>query len=285
MQKLLRHVMPRYIRTNFRTMINGKKVIVVIPAYNGTKTVARGFHQIPRDIVDDIVLMDVDAWKDSVRILGELGIRHIIRHLYNAGYGGHVKSDFQKAMELDADIVVVLHPDYPFTPMLIASTADIIANGDYPVVIGSRPRGEGTRKGDSPLWEYHPNLLLTKLQNFIMNERLSEYHTGYRVISREVLENINFEANCNNWVFDKEILAQVFWHGYEIAEVTCPTKYFEEASSANFANSLKYGSGCMRAALQYRLCKWGLMKSPIFDKPDLMRFERTREREATLQAT
>lgn len=266
-------------------MVNGKKVIVIIPAYNRAATVAREFHLIPRDVVDDIVLMDNNSTDDTVRIGRKLGIRHIIQQPYNIGYGGNVKSGYKKAMELGADIVVLLHSDYQYTPLLIPSMASIIANGVYPVVIGSRMLGKATLKGGMPMWKFLPNVVLTKIQNLIMNERLSEYHTGYRAISREVLENINFEENSNSWVFDNEILAQIFWHGYEIAEVTCPTKYFEEASSANFANSLKYGSGCMRTAILYRLCKWGLKKSPIFEKPDPNRYERTRELEVNLQTS
>lgn len=266
-------------------MVNGKKVIVIIPAYNRAGTVAREFHLIPQDIVDEIVLMDNDSTDDTVRIARELGIRHIIRQPYNVGYGGNVKSGYKRAMELGADIVVLLHSDYQYTPLLIPSMVSIIANGVYQAVIGSRMLGKATLKGGMPIWKFLPNVMLTKIQNLIMNERLSEYHTGYRAISREVLENINFEANNNSWVFDNEILAQIFWHGYEIAEVTCPTKYFEEASSANFANSLKYGSGCMRTAILYRMCRWGLMKSPIFEKPDRNRYERYREPVADLQVS
>jgi glycosyltransferase involved in cell wall biosynthesis len=263
-------------------MFNGKKVIVVIPAYNTARTVAKEFHLIPRDIVDDIVFMDNNSKDDTVRIAKELGIRHIIRQPFNMGYGGNAKAGFKRAMELGADIVVVVHSDYQYTPLLIPAMVSIIANGVYPVVLGSRMLGKGTLNGGMPIWKFYPNILLTKLQNFIMNERLSEYHTGYRAFSREVLENINFEENDNTWLFDNQELAQIFWHGYEVGEVTCPTKYFDEASSVSFSNSVKYGLGCMRTALLYRFCKWGLMKSPIFEKPDTSRFERSRQLEALL---
>lgn len=266
-------------------MLNGKKVIVVIPAYNTEHTVAKEFHLIPMDIVDDIVLMDNNSSDDTVRVARGLGIKHIIRQPFNTGYGGNAKAGFRKALELGADIVVVLHSDYQYTPLLIPAMASMIANGVYPVVLGSRMLGKGTLNGGMPRWKFFPNIILTKIQNLLMNERLSEYHTGYRALSREVLENINFEVNDNTWVFDNEEIAQIYWLGYEIGEVTCPTKYFEEMSSISFRNAIKYGYGCLRTAFVYRLCKWRLMKSPLFDKPDPRRFERSKKLEQMLSLT
>lgn len=256
-------------------MFNGKKVIVIIPAFNTARTVAKEFHLIPRDIVDDIVFMDNASSDETLRIAEQLDIPHIIRQPYNTGYGGNAKAGFKKALDLGADIIVIVHSDYQYTPLLVHAMVSIIANGVYPVVIGSRMLGRGTLKGGMPLYKFIFNRLLTLSQNFIMNERLSEYHTGYRAFSREALLKINWENNSNDWVFDNQEIAQIFWHGMEIGEVTCPTKYFDEASSNPFWGSLRYGIGCMRVAFIYRLCKWGLMKSHIFDKPDENRYPKS----------
>lgn len=255
-------------------MFNDKKVVVLIPAYNTVRTVAKEYHLIPFDIVDEVVFMDNASTDETVKVAESLGIKHIIRQPYNTGYGGNIKAGFRKALELDADIIVIIHSDYQYTPLLIPSMVGMIANGVYPVVLGSRMLGKGTLRGGMPKYKFMSNRLLTFSQNLLMNERLSEYHTGYRAFSREILEAINWEHNSNDWVFDNEEIAQIFWHGYEIGEVTCPTKYFDEASSNPFWGSLRYGLGCMRMAAQYRLCKWGILRSHIFDKPDLNRFNK-----------
>jgi glycosyltransferase involved in cell wall biosynthesis len=254
-------------------MFNGKKVIVIIPAYNTARTVAKEFHLIPRDIVDDIVFMDNASTDETLIIAESLGIEHIIRQQYNTGYGGNAKAGFRKALELGADIVIVLHSDYQYTPLLIPSMVGMIANGVYPVVLGSRMLGKGTLRGGMPRYKFVFNRVLTSIQNMLMNERLSEYHTGYRAISREVLLTINWENNSNDWVFDNQEIAQILWHGFEIGEVTCPTKYFDEASSITFKKSLLYGLGCLQMAVDYRLCKWGLKRSRIFDKSDIHRYD------------
>lgn len=254
-------------------MFNGKKVIVIIPAYNTAWTVAKEFHLIPRDIVDDIVFMDNASTDETLIIAESLGIEHIIRQPYNTGYGGNAKAGFKKALELGADIVIVLHSDYQYTPLLIPSMVGLIANGVYPVVLGSRMLGKGTLRGGMPRYKFVFNRLLTSIQNLLMNERLSEYHTGYRAISREVLLTINWENNSNDWVFDNQEIAQILWHGFEIGEVTCPTKYFDEASSITFRKSLLYGLGCLNMALEYRHCKWGFKRSGIFNKPDAGRYD------------
>lgn len=245
-------------------MLYGKKVVVVLPAYNAAKTLEQTYNEIPFDIVDDVILVDDASRDNTIQVAQQLGIQHIVRHEKNKGYGGNQKSCYRKALELNADIVIMLHPDYQYTPKLIPAMAGIIANGVYPVVLGSRILGKGALKGGMPLYKYVFNRMLTLMQNFIINEKLSEYHTGYRAFSKEVLTNINLEANSDDFVFDNEMLSQIFYKGYPIAEVTCPTKYFEEASSINFKRSAEYGLGCLRVSMVYRFCKWGLMKSNLY---------------------
>jgi glycosyltransferase involved in cell wall biosynthesis len=214
--------------------------------------------------VDDVVLVD-DASKDETVEVGKrLGIRHIIRHDNNKGYGGNQKSCYNKALELGADIVIMLHPDYQYTPKLIIAMSSIIANEVYPVVLGSRILGKGALKGGMPFYKYVFNRCLTLFQNMIMNEKLSEYHTGYRSFSATVLKDINYMANSDDFIFDNEMLSQIFMKGYEIGEVTCPTKYFEEASSINFKRSSIYGLGVLRVSLQHRLHKMGLIRAKIY---------------------
>lgn len=248
-------------------MILGKKLVIVLPAYNAELTLRRTYDEIPFDIVDEVVLVD-DASKDrTIEVGKEIGIRHIIRHEKNKGYGGNQKSCYNKAMELGADIVIMLHPDYQYTPKLIYSMAYLIANGVYPVVLGSRILGKGALRGGMPMYKYIFNRWLTFTQNVLVSQKLSEYHTGYRAFSREVLEGINFQANSDDFVFDNQMLSQIIYADFEIAEITCPTKYFEEASSINFRRSMKYGFGCLAVSLKHRLNKWGMMKSEIYRKP------------------
>ncbi|MPM90155.1 hypothetical protein SDC9_137272 [bioreactor metagenome] len=245
-------------------MIAGKKVIVVFPAYNAEKTIELTYNEIPRDIVDDVILVD-DCSKDNTTLVAEkLGIRHIVRHETNKGYGGNQKTCYDTALKLEADIVVMLHPDYQYTPKLVASMAHLIANEVYPVVFGSRILGRGARKGGMPLYKYIFNRLLTLAENLIIGQKLSEYHTGYRAFSADVLRKINYHANSDDFVFDNQMIAQIFMARFEIAEITCPTKYFDEASSINFRRSMKYGFGVLGTAFQYRFHKWGLCKSRLF---------------------
>lgn len=245
-------------------MILGKKLVIVLPAYNAALTLQKTYSEIPFDIVDEVVLVD-DASKDrTIEVAKQIGIRHIVSHEKNKGYGGNQKSCYNKALELKADIVIMLHPDYQYTPMLIHSMAYLIANGLYPVVLGSRILGKGALKGGMPMYKYIFNRFLTFSQNLLINQKLSEYHTGYRAFSREVLEKINYEANSNDFVFDNQMLSQIFFAGFEIAEITCPTKYFPEASSINFSRSMKYGLGCLSTSLVHRLNAWGWMKSEIY---------------------
>jgi glycosyltransferase involved in cell wall biosynthesis len=245
-------------------MINNKKIIVVLPAYNAELTLERTYNEIPFDIVDDIILVDDNSKDRTVEVAKNLGINNIIVHDKNKGYGGNQKSCYTKALELGADIVVMLHPDYQYTPKLIHSMCYVIANEVYPVVLGSRILGRGALKGGMPLYKYIFNRLLTLFQNILMNQKLSEYHTGYRSFSAEVLRKINFMANSDDFVFDNQMLAQIFYAGYQIAEITCPTKYFEEASSINFRRSIKYGLGVLKTSILYFLNKLGIIKSNIF---------------------
>jgi glycosyltransferase involved in cell wall biosynthesis len=247
-------------------MINGKKVVVVLPAYNASKTIEMTYNEIDFSIVDDVILVDDLSKDDTVEVGKKLGIQHIIIHEKNTGYGGNQKSCYNKALEIGADIVVMLHPDYQYTPKLIPSMTHLIASGLYHVVLGSRILGKGALQGGMPLIKYVANRGLTLFQNILMNAKLSEYHTGYRAFSREVLEKVNYNANSDNFVFDNQMLAQIWYAGYEIAEITCPTKYFDDASSINFKNSSVYGIGVLKTSVQYRLQKWGWMKNKIFDQ-------------------
>ncbi|MBX9853300.1 MAG: glycosyltransferase family 2 protein [Cytophagaceae bacterium] len=245
-------------------MYNNKKIVVVLPAYNAAQTLEKTYREIPLDIVDEVVLVDDDSKDDTIAVGKSIGIKHIIRHEKNKGYGGNQKSCYKKALELGADIVVMLHPDYQYTPKLIPAMVSIIGNDLYHVVLGSRILGKGALKGGMPVYKYGFNRFLTFAQNILVNQKLSEYHTGYRAFSKEVLTRINFEANSDNFVFDNQMLSQIFMAGYEIAEVTCPTKYFEEASSINFKNSMVYGMGVLGVSIKHFLHRTGLMRSEIY---------------------
>jgi len=247
-------------------MILGKKLVVVLPAYNAEKTLAQTYAEIPFDIVDEVVLVDDASRDETVELAKRLGIRYVIRHERNKGYGGNQKTCYDTALALGADIVIMLHPDYQYTPKLLTAMASIIANGVYPCVLGSRILGGGARKGGMPLYKYIANRFLTLAQNLLMGQKLSEYHTGYRAFSREVLESVDYHANSDDFIFDNEMLAQIFYAGFEIAEITCPTKYFAEASSINFMRSSIYGLGVLRVSIQYALQKLGLGSFKIFRK-------------------
>ncbi|MFN4994638.1 MAG: glycosyltransferase family 2 protein [Bacteroidota bacterium] len=245
-------------------MLNGKKIVVVLPAYNAELTLEKTYNEIPFQVVDDVVLVD-DAGNDNTSELAKrIGIKHVVRHEKNKGYGGNQKTCYDTARKLGADIVIMLHPDYQYTPKLITAMASIIAYEVYPVVFGSRILGMGALKGGMPLYKFIFNRCLTLFQNVLMHQKLSEYHTGYRAFSKEVLEAVNYQLCSDDFVFDNEMAAQIFFKGYEIAEVTCPTKYFPEASSINFKRSTIYGLGVLRTSVIYRLQKWGLGKFQIF---------------------
>jgi len=248
-------------------MYKGKKVIAVLPAYNAALTLEKTYNEIPLDLVDEVILCD-DASSDNTSALAkEIGIQHVIVHEANKGYGGNQKSLYNKALELGGDIVIMLHPDYQYTPKLIPAMVNIIGDELYPVVLGSRILGKGALKGGMPVYKYIANRLLTLTQNLLVNYKLSEYHTGYRAFSREVLVGINFNQNSDDFVFDNEMLSQIIYAGFDIAEVTCPTKYFEEASSINFARSSKYGLGVLWVSFTHFLQRIGIGKFERYKKP------------------
>jgi glycosyltransferase involved in cell wall biosynthesis len=245
-------------------MLNGKKVIVVFPAYNAEKTLEQTYKEIPFDFVDDVILVNDASRDNTVAEAERLGIKHIITHPQNRGYGGNQKSCYNKALALGADIVIMVHPDYQYTPKLILPMCSIIANDVYPVVFGSRILGKGALKGGMPMYKFIANRLLTFSQNILLNQKLSEYHTGYRAFSREVLEKVNYEVNSDDFIFDNEMIAQIFDAGFEIGEVTCPTKYFDEASSINLKRSIQYGLGVLKVSWGYFFKRLGLYNSIIY---------------------
>ncbi|MDA8669990.1 glycosyltransferase family 2 protein, partial [Flavobacteriales bacterium] len=224
-------------------MIKTKKVVVVMPAYNASETLEKTYTEIPFPMVDEVILVDDHGSDDTYELAKKLGINHVIRHQYNKGYGGNQKTCYNKALELNADIVVMLHPDYQYTPKLIESMCYLIANDLYPVVIGSRILGKGALKGGMPIYKYFANRILTLFQNILMNQKLSEYHSGFRAFSSEVLKDIKFNENSDDFIFDNQMLAQIMFKKHLIGEITCPTKYFKEASSINFQRSSVYGIG------------------------------------------
>ncbi|MFD2521130.1 glycosyltransferase family 2 protein [Emticicia soli] len=241
-------------------MYNDKKVVIVMPAYRASQTLERTYKEIPFDIVDEVILVDDYSPDDTAEVAKRLGIQHVIRHDVNKGYGGNQKTCYTKALEIGADIVVMVHPDYQYTPKLIRAMVSIIGEDLYPVVFGSRILGKGALKGGMPMYKYIANRFLTFTQNLLIGQKLSEYHTGYRAFSKQVLETVPFKKCDDDFIFDNEMIAQIFWKNFEIAEVTCPTKYFEEASSINFTRSSKYGLGVLRVSTLYMLNKIGIYK-------------------------
>ncbi len=239
-------------------MYKNKKVVVVLPAYNAALTLEKTYNEIPFNLVDEVILCDDCSTDNTIEVGKKLGIRHIISHEKNTGYGGNQKSLYNKALELGGDIVIMLHPDYQYTPLLLPAMISIIGNDLYDVVLGSRILGKGARKGGMPLYKWYANRFLTFTQNILVNHKLSEYHTGYRAFSRDVLETINFNDNDDDFVFDNEMLSQIIYADFGIAEVTCPTKYFEEASSINFRRSMKYGFGVLRVSFVHFLQRMGI---------------------------
>lgn len=245
-------------------MIEGKKIVVVLPAFNAEKTLEQTYMEIPFDIVDEVILVDDKSKDRTVQRAKDLGIQHVVLHDENRGYGANQKTCYDEALKLGADIVVMLHPDYQYTPKLIPSMVALIAKDVYPVVLGSRILGNGALKGGMPLYKYIFNRILTLIQNLLMGAKLSEYHTGFRAYSREVLEKINYKANSDNFVFDNQVLAQIHFAGFEIAEITCPTKYTDDSSSINIGNSIRYGLGVLKTSVQYFLQKVKILDNKIF---------------------
>ena len=236
-----------------------------MPAYNAELTVTQTYNEIrEQGLVDKIILVDDKSRDRTVDVARSLDDLHVHVHEVNKGYGGNQKTCYRLALEAGADIVIMIHPDYQYTPRLIPAMVSMIGNGLYPCVLGSRILGGYALRGGMPLWKYVANRVLTLAENILLGAKLSEYHTGYRAFSRKILEQLQLENNSNDFVFDNQMLAQILWHGFTIGEVSCPTKYFPEASSINFRRSVRYGLGCLWTGLCFRLCRMGLMKSKLF---------------------
>jgi glycosyltransferase involved in cell wall biosynthesis len=248
-------------------MFQNKKVIVVMPAYNAAKTVRKTFQEVmEQGLVDGIILVDDKSKDDTVAVARSLPGVKVHVHEVNKGYGGNQKTCYRLALEEGADIVIMIHPDYQYTPKLIPAMVSIIGNDLHACVLASRILGGYALKGGMPVWKYVANRFLTAAENILLDAKLSEYHTGYRAFSRELLEKISLAGNSDDFVFDNQMLAQILWHGYTIGEVSCPTKYFPEASSINLRRSIKYGFGCLATGGSFRLAKWGLGGSRLFPK-------------------
>ena len=255
-------------------MLNNRKIAVVLPAYNAEKTVERTVDEIPRDIVDDIILTDDASRDNTAAVAGRLGL-HVIRHDKNRGYGGNQKTCYEAALARGADIVVMLHPDYQYTPLLVTAMASMIAYDQYDCVLASRILGNGARKGGMPLYKYVANRLLTFIQNLLIGQKLSEYHTGYRAWSRTVIERLPLLSCSDDFVFDNQIIVQAVYFGFRIGEISCPTKYFDEASSINFRRSVVYGVGVLTTALQFLLKKCGLAHPAFLEDREACRLSAT----------
>ena len=250
-------------------MFNNRKVVVVMPAYNAAKTLQKTWDEVMnQQIVDLVIVVDDDSLDNTAAIAADLPDTVFYRHKSNMGYGANQKSCYRLALEQGADIVIMVHPDYQYTPKLIPAMAAMIGNGLYHCVLGSRILGGYALTGGMPAWKYIANRFLTLVENMLTGAKLSEYHTGYRAFSRELIEKLPLHANSDDFVFDNQMLAQILWLDYTIAEVSCPTKYFTEASSINFHRSVVYGLGCLKTALDFRLAKLGKIRSPLFpEKP------------------
>ncbi len=244
-------------------MVNGKRVIVVLPAYKAARTLRQTLADVPPDIVDEFLLVDDCSPDDTVAVAWELGLP-TIRHDRNRGYGGNQKTCYTEALRRGADIVIMLHPDYQYDPKLLGAMAWMVASGRFDIVLGSRILGTGALKGGMPYYKYAANRFLTAVENILLGIKLSEFHTGYRAFSRTVLETLPLEENSDDFVFDNQILAQAVAFGFEIGEISCPTRYFPEASSIGFRRSVQYGFGVLSTAIAYRLHVWGLRRCRLF---------------------
>ena len=246
-------------------MLHNRKIIVILPAYNAEKTLQKTVEEIPFHIVDTVILTDDYSQDKTVEIAKKIGIDYVIEHQKNKGYGANQKTCYKKALELEADIIIMLHPDYQYTPKLIPAMCELITNQTFDVVLGSRILSKGALQGGMPLYKYISNRILTFIQNILLQQKLSEYHTGYRCFNAEVLRKINFEKNSDDFVFDNELLAQLIFHKAKIGEISCPTKYFEEASSINFKRSIIYGFGVLRVSIAYFFHQLGVVKNSLFE--------------------
>ncbi|MEW6108628.1 MAG: glycosyltransferase family 2 protein [Nitrospirota bacterium] len=246
-------------------MVRNKKVVVVLPAYNAEKTLKQTYAEISNEIVDEVILVDDASSDRTAEIARSLGLKTII-HAENIGYGGNQKTCYREALGHGADIVIMLHPDYQYTPKLIPAMAYLIESGEFDVVLGSRILSGGALKGGMPLYKYISNRILTLVQNILLRQKLSEYHTGYRAFRREVLEKLPLGENSDDFVFDNQMLSQIIYFGYQVGEISCPARYFPDASSINFRRSVKYGLGVLATSLRFFLQKLGVMRSRIFDE-------------------
>jgi glycosyltransferase involved in cell wall biosynthesis len=246
-------------------MINGKKLVVVMPAYNAAQTLVKTYEELPHEIVDEVILVDDHSRDHTIDVARELGIMTIVRHDQNLGYGGNQKTCYTAALESGADIVVMVHPDYQYSPRLCGAISWMIASGEYDMVMASRILGRGALKGGMPIWKYIANRFLTAFENVFVDVKLSEYHTGYRAFTREVLETLPLQENSDDFVFDNQMIAQAVAFSFNLGEISCPTRYMPEASSINFRRSVKYGFGVLGTSLSYRLHKWGIVRSPLFE--------------------
>ena len=250
-------------------MYKDQKVVVVMPAYNAAQTLRKTWEEVmAQEIVDLVIVVDDGSRDETVLIAKELPDTIVNIHEKNLGYGGNQKTCYKLALEAGGDIIIMVHPDYQYTPKLIPAMVNLIGNGLYHCVLGSRILGGYAIKGGMPVWKYVANRFLTYVQNILITAKLSEYHTGYRAFSRELLERLPLEVNSNDFVFDNQMLSQILWFGYRVAEVSCPTKYFAEASSINLFRSIKYGFGCLNTAMKFRLAKMNLITSRLFSKKE-----------------
>lgn len=246
-------------------MLLGNRVVVVLPAYNAARTLEQTYRELPLDIVDEVVLVDDQSADDTTAVARSLGIQHVIRHDANRGYGGNQKTCYDTALSLGADIVVMVHPDYQYTPKLVRAMVAVLAEDVYDVVLGSRILGKGALIGGMPRYKYVANRAITAFENVLIGQKLSEYHTGFRAYRRRVLERIPYARNSEDFIFDNQFLVQAHALGFRIAELTCPTKYFPEASSINFRRSLRYGILCCATAVRFRLHRMGVLPSAMFE--------------------
>jgi len=249
-------------------MINDNKVIVVMPAYNAEQTLTRTYHELPLDVVDEVVLVDDASQDHTVEVAAELGIEHLVVHDNNKGYGGNQKTCYAKALSLGADIVIMVHPDYQYTPKLVRSMASLIADDVFDCVLGSRILGTGALKGGMPVHKYMANRMLTMFENYAAGYKLSEYHTGYRAFSGKLLEELPLWRNSDDFIFDNQMLLQIIHFGFSIGEVTCPTRYMDEASSIGGIRAFRYGLGVLKESVAYRLNKMGVIKYSIYNRLD-----------------
>lgn len=245
-------------------MLNGRKIVVVMPAYNAARTLRQTYDDVmAQGIVDLVIVVDDASHDETVAIARTLANVQVEVHPMNRGYGGNQKTCYRLALAAGADIVVMLHPDYQYTPSLLPALVSLVASGLYPCALASRILGGGALRGGMPLWKYVSNRALTFMENILIGAKLSEYHTGYRAFSRELLERLPLAQNSDDFVFDNQVLAQIHWLGFAMGEITCPAKYMPEASSINFPRSLRYGLGCLATGLRFRLAHWGLAAPPV----------------------